>query len=95
MRGIDSTHDSVGVRRDVIKTTPDRVTALWLFGIFILGSVAFVSTWIGYFLFGGFVEQAYWFGLAATLFIGSVIGWFTIIIQESSSVFKIRVIKEK
>lgn len=94
MRGIDSTHDPVGVRRDVIKTTPDRVTALWLFGIFILGSVAFVSTWIGYFLFGGFVEQAYWFGLAATLFVGSVIGWFTIIIQENAQDIKVKIVRQ-
>jgi hypothetical protein len=96
MRGIDNQHrEPIGVSRNVIKTTPNRVTALWLFGVFMVASVAFVGMWIGYFLFGGFTDVAYCFGFGVTLLVCSVVGWFTIIIQESSSEFKIKVVKEK
>ena len=94
MEEIHSDRSSIGLRRDVIKTTPNRVTALWLFGIFILTSVSFIGTWIGYLLFGGFTDMAYWFGFFIVLFVSSLIGWFTIIIQENAMDLKIKVIKE-
>jgi uncharacterized membrane protein len=86
---------SIGLRRDVIKTTPNRVTALWLFGIFILTSVSFVGTWIGYLLFGGFTDIAYCFGFFIVLFVSSVIGWFTIIIQENAQDIKVKIVRER
>ena len=89
-----STHEPIGVSRTVIKTTPNRVTALWLFGIFIVASVAFVGTWIGYFLFGGFTDVAYLFGFAVTLFACGVVGWFTIIIQENAQDIKVKIVKQ-
>jgi hypothetical protein len=95
MREINhSEHDSIGLRRDVIKTTPNRVTALWLFGVFILASVSFIGTWIGYFLFGGFTELAYWFGFFVVLCVSSVVGWFTIIIQENAQDIKVKIVRE-
>ena len=90
MRERDS---SIGLRKDVIKTTPNRVTALWLFGIFILASVSFIGTWIGYFLFGGFTDLTYLFGFFVVLAVSSVIGWFTIIVQESGQNVSIKVIR--
>lgn len=87
-------HEGIGVSRNVIKTTPNRVTALWLFGVFMVASVAFIGTWMGYFLFGGFTDVAYFFGFGVTLLVCSVVGWFTIIIQESSQSVQIKVIKE-
>lgn len=86
--------NSIGLRKDVIKTTPNRVTALWLFGIFILVSVSFIGTWIGYFLFRGFTDLAYCFGFFVALSVSSVIGWFTIVIQESRQNISIKVIRE-
>lgn len=86
--------DSIGLRRDVIKTTPNRVTALWLFGILILTATVFVGTWIGYFLFGGFTDLAYWFGFFVTLLVSSVIGWFTIILQENAVNLRVKVVRE-
>jgi zinc transporter ZupT len=88
-------HEGIGVSRNVIKTTPNRVTALWLFGVFMVASVTFIGTWIGYFLFGGFTDVAYCFGFGVTLLVCSVVGWFTIIIQESSQSVQIKVIKEQ
>jgi zinc transporter ZupT len=90
-----SHHEGIGVSRNVIKTTPNRVTALWLFGIFITASVAFVGTWFGYFLFGGFNDLSYAFGFGVTLFVCSVVGWFTIIIQENAAEFKIKIVKQE
>ena len=90
-----SENSSIGIRKDVIKTTPNRVTALWLFGIFILISVSFIGAWIGFFLFRGFTDVAYCFGFFVVLFVSSVIGWFTIVIQENATDLKIKVIKEK
>jgi hypothetical protein len=87
-------HDSIGLRRDVLKPTPNRVTALWLFGIFILASVTFIGVWIGYFLFGGFTDLTYWFGFFVALFVSSVIGWFTIIIQENAQDIKVKIIRQ-
>jgi hypothetical protein len=95
MRGNEThQHEPIGVSRNVIKTTPSRVTALWLFGIFIIASAAFVGTWFGYFLFGGFTDLAYAFGFGVTLFACSVVGWFTIIIQENGQDLKIKIIKQ-
>ena len=91
----DNPNQNIGVSRNVIKTTPNRVTALWLFAVFTIASAAFVGTWLGYFLFGGFTDLAYYFGFCVTLFVCSVIGWFTIVIQESSQSLKINIIKEK
>jgi hypothetical protein len=88
-----SEHNSIGLRRDVIKTTPNRVTALWLFGIFILASMAYIGTWIGYFLFGGFTDLAYCFGFFVVLFVSSVIGWFTIVIQENAQDIKVKIVR--
>jgi hypothetical protein len=90
-----SDRSSIGLRRDVIKTTPNRVTALWLFGIFILASVCFIGTWIGFFLFGGFTDLAYCFGFFVTLLVSSVIGWFTIIIQENATDLKVKIVRER
>jgi zinc transporter ZupT len=96
MRENDTPHQElpIGVSRTVIKTTPNRVTALWLFGIFILASVTFIGTWIGYFLFGGFTEMAYWFGFFAALLVSSVVGWFTIVIQENAQDIKVKIVRE-
>jgi ABC-type methionine transport system permease subunit len=91
----DSRSDEIGVRRNVIKTTPDRVTALWLSMIFIIGSAAFIGTWIGYFLFGGFCDLAYTFGFGSTVFVCSVVVWFTIIIQENSQDLHVKIVKER
>jgi hypothetical protein len=90
-----SEHNSIGLRRDVIKTTPNRVTALWLFGIFILASVTYIGTWIGYFLFGGFTDLTYWFGFFVVLFVSSTIGWFTIVIQENAQDIKVKIIQQE
>jgi zinc transporter ZupT len=87
--------EGIGVSRNVIKTTPSRVTALWLFGIFMMASVVFVGTWFGYFLFGGFNDLAYMFGFGVTAFVGSVVGWFTIVLQENAQNVQIKVIKEQ
>lgn len=87
-------HEPIGVSRNVIKTTPTRVTALWMFGVFIMASVAFVGTWVGYFLFGGFNDLAYCFGFGMTLFVCSVIGWFTIIIQENAQDIKVKIVRQ-
>jgi len=87
--------EAVGVSRNVIKTTPSRVTTLWLFGVFIIASVAFIGTWFGYFLFGGFTDLAYFFGFGVTLFVCSTIGWFTIIIQENAQDIKVKIVKER
>jgi hypothetical protein len=86
--------DSIGLRRNIVKISPNRVTALWLCAIFILVSATFVGTWIGYLLFGGFTEMAYWFAFFLDLFVCSAIGWFTIIIQENAQDIKIKIIKE-
>jgi len=95
MRGTDlKHHEPIGVSRTVIKTTPNRVTALWLFGVFMVASVAFIGTWIGYFLFGGFTDVAYCFGFGMTLLVCSVVGWFTIIIQENAQDIKVKIVKE-
>lgn len=95
MRNSDTPkQEPIGVSRTVIKTTPNRLTALWLFGIFMAASVAFIGTWIGFFLFGGFTDVAYCFGFAITLCVCSVVGWFTIIIQENAQDFKIKIIKQ-
>ena len=89
-----SEHNSIGLRRDVIKTTPNRVTALWLFGICILAAAAFVGTWLGYFLFGGFTDVAYLFGFFVALFTGSIVGWFTIVVQENAQDIKVKIVRE-
>jgi zinc transporter ZupT len=94
MREVATPHEPIGVSRNVIKMTPNRLTALWLFGTFIIASVAFVSTWIGYFLFGGFTDLTYAFGFGVTLFVCSMIGWFTIIIQENAQDLKIKIIHQ-
>jgi hypothetical protein len=87
-------HEPIGVSRNVIKTTPNRVTALWVFGIFIIASVAFIGTWFGVFLFGGFTDMAYAFGFGVTLAVCSAIGWFTIIIQENAQDIKVKIVRE-
>jgi ABC-type multidrug transport system permease subunit len=87
--------NSLGIRRDVIKTTPNRITALWLFGIFILASAAFIGVWLGFFLFGGFIDVAYYFGFAVVLLVSSVIGWFTIVIQENAQDIKVKIVREQ
>ncbi len=95
MRDYDtSRHEPIGVSRNVIKTTPNRVTALWLFGVFMVASVAFVGTWIGYCLFGGFTDTAYLFGFGVTFLMCSVVGWFTIIIQENAQDIKVKIVRE-
>ena len=94
MQNSDIRHP-IGVQRNVIKTTPKRVTALWLFGTFIMASVAFIGTWIGYFLFSGFSDLAYWFGFFVVLFTCSMVGWFTIILQENAQNVSIKVVREQ
>jgi len=91
---VTSRNETIGVRRNVIKTTPNRMTALWIFGTFIIVSAAFVGAWIGYLLFGGFTELTYWFAFAIVLLISSLVGWFTIIIQENAQDLKIKIIKD-
>jgi zinc transporter ZupT len=88
-------HEGIGVSRNVIKTTPNRVTALWLFGVFMVASVTFIGTWIGYFLFGGFTDVAYCFGFGVTLLVCSIVGWFTIIIQENAQDIKVKIVKQE
>ena len=94
MRNDTLKHEPIGVSRNVIKTTPNRVTALWIFGIFIVASVTFIGTWIGYFLFGGFTDTAYYFGFCVTLLVCSVVGWFTIVIQENAQDIKVKIVRE-
>lgn len=88
-------HEPIGVSRNVIKTTPKRVTALWLFGTFIIISSAFIGVQIGIFLNNGLTEMAYWDALFFVLGIGSVIGFLTIILQESAQDLHIKIVKEK
>jgi ABC-type multidrug transport system permease subunit len=88
-----SRREPVGVSRNVIKTTPNRITALWLFGIFIIASTVFCGTWFGAFLFGGLTDMAYGFGFAVTLCIWSVIGWFTIVLQDNAQDIKVKIIQ--
>jgi hypothetical protein len=89
-----SEHDSIGLRRDVIKTTPNRVTALWLFGIFILASATFVGVQIGIYLNGGLTDVAYWFGFFFVLGVSSIVGFLTIVIQEGGQSVRIKIVRE-
>jgi hypothetical protein len=88
------TEESIGLRRNIIKISPNRVTALWLCAVLILTSATFVGMWTGYILFGGFTEMTYWFAFFTDLFICGMIGWFTIVIQENAQDIKIKIIRE-
>ena len=89
-----SNADSFKIKRNIIKDTPNRVTALWLFAVFILVSSVFIGVSIGHMIFGLAEDiMAYWFGLFFTLLIGAVLGWFTIIIQENAQDIQIRVVQ--
>ena len=94
MRENDTHHNPVGVSRNVIKTTPSRITALWLFGIFILMSASFIGVQIGIYLNGGLTDMAYWDGLFFVLGVSSVIGFLTIVIQENATDLRIKIVKE-
>ncbi len=84
------------IRRDMLKTSPNRVTALWLLGIFILVSTVFVGVAIGHAIFGSFNDiMAYWFGFFFTLLIGSIVGWFTIVLQDNAQDIQIKVVQQK
>jgi len=87
-------NDSIGYRRNIIKISPNRVTVLWLCAIFVLISTTFIGAWIGYILFGGFNEMSYWFAFFVDLFVCSLTGWLTIVIQENAQDIKIKIIKE-
>jgi|FreactcultuFSWF8_1027224.scaffolds.fasta_scaffold00657_18 hypothetical protein len=88
--------DQFGIKRNVLKTTPRRLTALWLLGIFILTSSVFIGVHIGYALFGSLDNiMAYTFGFFFTLFTGSVIAWFTMALQENAQDIQIRVVQTK
>jgi len=95
MRNDDNHHDPIGVQRNVIKTTPNRITALWLFGIFILASATYVGVQIGNYLSGIAVTDPYWFGFFVALGVSSVVGWFTITLQENAQDFKIKIVREQ
>lgn len=91
-----SNADSFKIKRNIIKDTPNRVTALWLFGVFILVSSVFVGVSIGHMIFGLAEDaMAYWFGLFFTMLVGAVLGWFTIVIQENAQDIQIKVVQVK
>ncbi len=84
------------IKRDVLKSSPNRVTAMFLFGVFILISSVFIGVSIGHWIFGvSDNTMAYWFGLFFTLLSGSVIGWFTIVLQENAQDIQIKVVQQK
>lgn len=88
--------DPFGIKRDVLKSTPNRVTALWLFGAFALISLVYIGVSIGHLIYGEVNDtMAFTFGLFFTLGVGSVIGWFTIILQESAQDVQIKVVQQK
>jgi hypothetical protein len=83
------------IKRSVKKDTPDRVTALWLLGFFLILSIPYLGIWIGYFLYEDWGMWTYLFGLVFSLFVGGVIAWFTLIIQENAQDIQIRVVQQK
>jgi ABC-type multidrug transport system permease subunit len=95
MRDNETHHDPVGVSRNVIKTTPNRITALWLFGIFILASATFIGVQIGIFLNGGLTDAAYWDGLFTALGVASTVGFMTIVVQENGQDIKVKIVREQ
>ncbi len=95
MRENDLQHDPMGISRNVIKTTPNRITAMLLFGIFIVASAVYIGVQIGNYLSGVPVTDPYWFALFVALGAGSVIGWFTIVIQENAQDIKVKIVREQ
>jgi hypothetical protein len=39
--------------------------------------------------------MAYWFGFFFTLLIGSIVGWFTIVLQDNAQDIQIKVVQQK
>lgn len=93
---IANAKEPLSIKRDVLKSSPNRVTAMFLFGIFIVVSSVFVGVCIGHWIFGASDNtMAYWFGLFFTLLSGSITGWFTIVLQENAQDIQLKVVQQK
>ena len=88
--------EPIRIKRTVNRATPNKVTALWLLGIFIVGSALFIGIQIGNYFSGIFdPSMAYLVGVAFALLTCSVVAWFTMIIQENAQDIQIRVVQQK
>ena len=70
------------------------MTALWLFGVLFIVSMAYIGVEIGVYLNGGLSDMAYWFGMFFVIGVSSAIGFITIIIQENAQDIKVKIVKE-
>ena len=83
------------INRTTIKDSPNRVTALWLLGMFLVISIPYIGIWLGYFLYGDWGMWTYLFGLMFSLGVGSILGILVLIIQESGQDIQIRVVEQR
>jgi len=83
------------IKRTTIKDSPNRVTALWLLGMFLVISIPYIGIWLGYFLYGDWGMWTYLFGLMFSLLVGAGVGWLTLVIQESGQDIQIKVVEQR
>jgi hypothetical protein len=80
-------------KQDENRPTMEQVMVLGMFGLFVVLSVAFIGTEVGFYIFGT-ATMAYVMGFSGLMLSLGTLGFFTVLIKQSIREVVIRVVNK-